>query len=574
MFSLLCVLHVWLAGLPASQRCLAVVSAKPATTTTTTTTNQCKLWVACEYQLSGKPLSGVRLAFPTTIRAVYWAVQALLEKLAKPGEPGSDHPAQQLVNCFTARIGHAGTNLDDIDDNQLNTLLQASRLLVLSPFEAPAELIDSRQHFGGLDLDTDDVQQYLVIFSELYRAYFSASFPIACKERIQVKLAWLIKMCINRYSLSKTVMVLQCMCITALQYSGKTQFDKLTIQQLVWLTKQSMPADHGVQLCIQRILVNRFGNELLEEAWHHGFIQAVLPDVEDRRSYHWIDYFGEHARASTHQVVRLFDNDILLQRMKLVFTALQAAQLGGLVWLLYSLCVSAQSTNLAGELCKMAIDAGMLDAVQKACACTCVGVVKVCLWLATHQPQQVSKSRLVDTMLRKAWTEGCWRDMFSMMAILLPSMDEPRKAELVRCVTVSVYQQKTGCDYRDLDQVPNLLVGCVTNNPAARKVLLETWLCKAVNYDQPGYLLHQDTAFKADWQPYVRYVHDVLAKIQLGSHPGDQAALGHLDEFFRQTNNVPVTFGTSGYVRNLDAMRERLSEQTGQSDMPAKRVCL
>ena len=69
-------------------------------------------------------------------------------------------------------------------------------------------------------------------------------------------------------------------------------------------------------------------------------------------------------------------------------------------------------------------------------------------------------------------------------------------------------------------------------------------------------------------------LHDVLAKIQLGSHPGDQAALGHLDEFFSQAQKVPVTFGTSGYVRNLDALRKRLFEQTSQSHMPAKRVCL
>ena len=92
--------------------------------------------MACEYQMSGKPLGDITVQLPASRQAIYASIRVLLATAAHATQVG------QLGGCFSARIGHAGKNLDDLvnlddamstaDIDQLRT-----RPLVIGPFQLP-----------------------------------------------------------------------------------------------------------------------------------------------------------------------------------------------------------------------------------------------------------------------------------------------------------------------------------------------------------------------------------------------------------------------------------------------------
>ena len=146
MFAMLAVLQ-WLDRLATAQCCLSS-SLMVKHTSPTNPTNQ--KMVACEYQLSGKPLGHivmedhedqedqedqVDLVDQAGLRtaSVLAKVSAMLEKLKV------DHPARLLlVDQFTVMIGHAGPNMLDVCASELSR----AELLVIGPYRLPDHLAE------------------------------------------------------------------------------------------------------------------------------------------------------------------------------------------------------------------------------------------------------------------------------------------------------------------------------------------------------------------------------------------------------------------------------------------------
>ena len=100
--------------------------------------------VACEYQMSGIPLGDITVQLPASRQAIYASIQALLVTAANATQVGQ---LEQLGGCFSARIGHAGKNLDDLVNlDNLDEMLPAdidqlrTRPLVIGPFQLPERL--------------------------------------------------------------------------------------------------------------------------------------------------------------------------------------------------------------------------------------------------------------------------------------------------------------------------------------------------------------------------------------------------------------------------------------------------
>ena len=577
------VLHSWLAELPASQLCLAA-SVLRKTPADQTVDHIDHIEVACEYQISGKRLPSVAIRVtpvPATVWETNWAVQAMLVKLA---EMDCHHPAAKLVNCFTARIGHAGPILDEINDQQLVSQLKAKPLLVLGPFELPAQLVklaqldqlvttDQVTHAAG-SLDTtnqgtDDQNYYYAFFKDVY-----AHVDVCCQV-----VSLMISMCSTRYSLRKTSIVLDNLAATAAGWITMPQFD-LDVQQLVWMMKQSMMAQvhecssrYSVASFVKRMLETRLGSPygtfagMLDQAWHHGFVQAAL----DGGSQYWIDYFASFNGSQT------LDRR---QRLCAVIAAFRVAkrrdQLDALTKLMYC---TAQTGRDDVQLCQSAIDSGILDVLCLVFVVPgwsdhgAIYAVYTCRWLAQYQLEKVLASDLVDTIMTTAaiTTAATTAAMFNMLGGLAPHMDNARKADLVRYVSTVLYRPGySHSRMHDLPRIANILSECAQHNDLARNVLLDTWLRRAVVYMDTSLTVSPDEASKPAWHNYVLYVSSVLVEIQLGSQPGDQAARFHLVKFFDLHSKVPVTVGTLGCVTQLDKMRTRLFRMALELDQPSQ----
>ncbi len=583
--AIMCVLHTWLAELPASQRCLAASVLPRKTPDDKTVDHIDHIDVACEYQLSGKCLCNVVIRVtpvPATVWETNWAVQAMLVKLA---ETDRHHPAALLVNCFTARIGHAGPILDEINDQQMISQLKAKPLLVLGPFELPAQLVklaqvvttDQITHAAG-SLDTNNQDYYYAFFKAVY-----AHVDVCCQV-----VPLMISMCSTRYSLRKTSIVLDNLAVTAAGWCTMRHFD-LTMQQLVWMMKQSMlsrvhecSSRYSVASFVKRMLEDRLGSPdgtlagLVDQAWHHGFVQAAL----DTGSQYWIDYFG----FDGSQTLDLLDHR---QRLCAVIAAFRVAkrrdQLDALTKLMYCTAQAGRDDDDHGQACQVcqsAIDSGILDVLCLVFVVPgwsdhgAINAVYTCRWLAQYQPEKVLASDLVDTIMTittTITTAATTAAMINMLAGLAPHMDNARKADLVRYVSTVLYRPGySHSRMHDLPRIASILIECAQHNDLARNALLDTWLSRAVVYRDTPPTVSPDEASKPAWHNYVLYVSSLLDEIQLGSQPGDQAARFHLVKFFDLHSKVPVTVGTLGCVTQLDKMRTRLFRMALESDQPSQ----
>lgn len=145
----------WLDRLVMAQRCLASLLVKRTTDPASQTSPTCQTglpnkqkMVACEYQLSGKPLGYIVLAdladmaanmvadpdpanMDTLGECVHAKVWIMLNKLEVA------HPARLLlVDQFTVMIGHAGPNILDVCVDEL----MRAELFVIGPYQLPSRL--------------------------------------------------------------------------------------------------------------------------------------------------------------------------------------------------------------------------------------------------------------------------------------------------------------------------------------------------------------------------------------------------------------------------------------------------
>ena len=611
MMAIMCVLHTWLAEFPASQRCLAASVLLRKTPADQTVDHIDHIEVACEYQISGRRLPSVAIRVtpvPATVWETNWVVQAMLVKLA---EMDCHHPAAKLVNCFTARIGHAGPILDDINDQQLVSQLKAKPLLVLGPFELPAQLA------AAADAD----EQHIMLNHNLNLAHAMGSLDIVNATTIgcdSKQFQWLedphvtcrraaaelmINMCISRYSQYKAQAVLGKFCIAVANQS--VCMPVLSMHQLVWLTKQSMMPGRliaygsicSIKSCVVAALraqavsaepADRQRQRMFccEQAWRHGLVQAALDGVAKNlpgskdwmaefNDWEWFHDHGHHLETRFGLVVA-------------VFCVADKTHLHSVAKMLNSMRRGSDLSQLAScQLCQMAVDAGMLGAVHRAYAepYAPAELVSLCLWLATHQYDKFVASNM-DTILQQdcPWNAEC--DFCSLILLLAPSMDNDRKTKVALLLSnhrvggVYNFGLTYGAWLIRTRRIPDVMAVCVEHNDLARKVLLDTWLPRTVMYvaecggqDKPA-----QTAASQEWIDYVRCVHDVLVKVQLGSQAGDKAALPSLEKFYFFGRFVPVTVGTKRYLTNLEKIYERLDSMPDQPDQPdqhpTKRTCI
>ena len=144
----------WLDRLVMAQRCLASLLVEQTTSPASPTSPTCqtglpnKQKIACEYQLSGKPLGYIVLAdladmaanmvahpdpanMDTLGECVHAKVWVMLNKLEVA------HPARLLlVDQFTVMIGHAGPNILDVCADEL----MRAELFVIGPYQLPSRL--------------------------------------------------------------------------------------------------------------------------------------------------------------------------------------------------------------------------------------------------------------------------------------------------------------------------------------------------------------------------------------------------------------------------------------------------
>ena len=134
----LCV-QTWLTGLSAAQTFLAASLLKKHNTVNTLTNQAAQAaQINVVYQISGKELGSIVVGLPTSKQVMYDMVWTMLTDLVAK-DP--DHPCGVLLrDQFSARIGHAGVHLDDLDDAQLVDQLRARPLLVLGPYQLPDKL--------------------------------------------------------------------------------------------------------------------------------------------------------------------------------------------------------------------------------------------------------------------------------------------------------------------------------------------------------------------------------------------------------------------------------------------------
>ena len=595
MMAIMCVLHTWLAELLASQLCLAASVLLRKTPAAQTVDH---IDFACEYQLSGKSLPNIVIPVPAVssssvsmVWTINWAVQAMLTKLA---EMDCHHPAAKLVNCFTARIGHAGPILDEINDQQLLSQLKAKPLLVLGPFELPAQLA------AAVDADEKANLAHAVGSLDIEQAPDTRLLRLQCVMCRHGAAELMINMCIKRYSQYKTQLVLGRLCIAVAE--KLVRMPVLGMQQLVWLTKQSMMPGRlvtGKSGCsIKAFIVKALRGRALsvgsdapcrmfcEQAWSHGFVQAALDGVAENLpgSEHWIDEFNDWAALQC-----TYDHGHHLEtRFGLVVAVFRVAEhkyLCGLAKMLNLMrSRPALSQPASYQLCQMAVDAGMLGAVHRAYAvpgAATPGLVSLCLWLATHQYDKYVVSNM-DTILQQDCPWGAERDLCNLVLMLAPHMDNDRKAKVV--LLLSNHDVTGNFSYSAwMVRTPlmlDVMVVCVEQNDLAREVLLDTWLPRAVIYFgyRCGGPVPPQAATSFHWIDYVQCVHDVLVKIQLGSQAGDKAALPSLEKFFRLGKHVPVTSATDRYLTNMGKIYKRLGNMPDQPDQPdqppTKRTCI
>ena len=443
MLAIMCVLHTWLAELPASQNCLAVSMLERKNPT-----NQMAghIIVACEYQISGKCLPNIvipvsSVSSVSSVSMVWkgnWAVQAMLVKLA---ETDCHHPAAMLVNLFTARVGHAGPTLDEINDHQLVSRLKAKPLLVIGPFELPAKLAAEADAGADIWLTKLDLTRALGSLETVCPEAMSPQFQWLCDGYYAFRHAaaeLMINMCMTRYSQSKTNAGLCRFCIAVKDQT--LDVPELSMQQLVWLTKQSMAPGHlydcASDYSLKSFIVNVLRDKsalCCEQAWRHGFVQAALDGVADDlpESWHWIYEFNRWTRQTSH------DHQT---RFGLVLAAFRVAkdhnQLRELATMLNLMCTHPDLSQLASfRLCQSAVGAGMLGAVQRAYARGAANacLVKLCVWLATHHKQCLA-ANLVDTILQYC-PLGAEHDLWNLVVILAPSMDSARKSKALRVIS-------------------------------------------------------------------------------------------------------------------------------------------
>ena len=411
----------------------------------------------------------------------------------------------------------------------------------------------------------------------------------------------MVNMSIKRYSQYKTQAVLGMICQAAA--AKLMRMPVLDLQHLVWLTKQSMMPGRlfksGLTCSIKTFVVEALNKlhyamsagrsigrversrMLCEQVWSHGFVQAALDGVAANLpgSNHWIRELNWWTHECTYDHGHHLETRFGL--VVAVFCVAETKYLCHLAWMLDLMRKHPDLSQLAScRLCQMAVRAGMLGAVHRAYALGAASnsLVSLCLWLVTHQYDKYVDSNL-DTILQQDCPLNAERDLCDLILMLAPRMDNDRKAKVVLllsniCVTHNFY-------YAWLVATPRMsdaMAVCVEHNDLARKVLLDTWLSRAVIFECVGSILRPETANNQHWIDYVQYVHDVLVKIQLGSQVGDKAALPSLKQFFYCGRFVPVTVGTNRHLTNLAKIYERLDSMPDQPDQPdqppTKRTCI
>jgi hypothetical protein len=408
--------QTWLTGLAAAQTFLAASLLKKHNTLNTLTNQAAQaaqINVECEYQLSGKALGSIVVRLPTSKQVIQNVVLTMLTNLVAK-DP--DHPCGLLLrDQFSARIGHAGVHLDDIEDAQLVDQLRARPLLVLGPYQLP----DKLAHRGWLTFDEKlDVleklgtrascQAYMDVLSQMdaqMRGISKSSF--VCFAELVIRL---VDMCITRIPTtgqpgqpghpgtsnqpgqpghpgqpSPVVLLLNRLCYMISTAKHCTRYDigafAVPIQTICRVLEIGCAQPDKDRMAIiyattvwpfpkQSDKSGRIG-PILDVALRH----AELGYTDTDRFVEWV----------CHQVGQEF-----VKRIVWLVRAYQAIirNCKRTPWILSAICKHRPNEKQAAQA---AIDAGLIDTLRSISTCDSDGIV---VWLAQNQPAMCYQQQL------------------------------------------------------------------------------------------------------------------------------------------------------------------------------------